>query len=196
MNIVPMLENIVRCTALVNPDLPELLQPSLTPAQIYQIAPIPYKLPREVLLLYHWHNSTRQDPDQPEQPLFYYHEFMPIQAAYEVYQWRMQFNQEEQFEVFDPHLFPVFTFQGEYYATWCTDVEQDQSPIFFDYHGCGQVYDSLELMVTAIAECYELGAYDLEGDCYESNETAVARIKAKWNMCHHNADGTTLRDHP
>lgn len=196
MKIITMLERLVGYTSIISPDLPNLLQPGLSPEQIYHIAPIPYKLPKEVLMLYQWHNGTHQDPDKPEQPLFYYHTFMPIQEAYEVYQWKMQFNKEENDQIFEPRLFPLFTFQGEYYATWCSDEEQESGSIFFDYHGCGQVYDTLELMLTAITECYETGAYYLKDNTYEADESRVAHIKAYWNICRHEPDDTILNYHP
>lgn len=196
MTIGELLDVLVSFTAKVNAQLPSYLQPGLTPEEIYQRAPLPFKLPREVLALYQWHNGTYQDENEPEQELFFYHKFMPIEESFEVYQWRMQFNSEEGFEVFEPHLFPLFSFQGEYYATWCTVEEQERTPIFFDYHGAAQAYDNLHTMLSAIVECYETGAYYINNDDYNSDEERVAQIKAKWNASRHLPDGTIMKDHP
>lgn len=196
MTLHQLLDKLVVFTSRIHPQILSYLQPGLTTAEMYQRAPLPFKLPQEVLALYQWHNGTRQNENEPEQELFYYHEFMTIEAAYTVYQWRMQFNSEEGFEVFEPRLFPLFSFQGEYYATWCTVEEQERSPIFFDYHGAGQAYDNLHSMLSAIVECYETGAYSIDSDEYHSDQEKVAHIKAKWNTCRHRPDGTTMKDHP
>lgn len=196
MSIASLLETILSYTVRVNPNLPSSLQPGLTAAEVYERAPIPFQLPDEVLDLYAWHNGTVDHPARGRQKLFYYHEFLSLEQAYEEYQWRMQFNADERFEVLDPHLFPLFTFQGEHYMTRGTTERRAQSEIFFDYHGSSQVYDSLHTMLAAIAECYESGAYAIVGDTYKPDEGRVAAIKAQWNRCRHRPDGSTLRYHP
>ena len=196
MTINNLLDTLVAFTSRINPQLSSYLQPGLSSIEVYRRAPLPFKLPQEVLTLYKWHNGTHQNESEPEQELFYYHEFMTIEAAYEVYQWRMQFNAEQEFEVFDPHLFPLFSFQGEYYATWCTLEEQEHSAIYFDYHGAAQAYDNLYTMLSAIVECYQTEAYYIDDGSYAPDEEKVAEIKAKWNICRYLPDGTIMNDHP
>jgi hypothetical protein len=196
MSIASLLETILSYTARVNPDLPLYLQSGLSATEVYELAPVPFQLPDEVLDLYAWHNGTREHPTGAWQELFYYHMFLPLEQAFAEYQWRMQFNADEGFEVFDPYLFPLFTFQGEHYLTRGADEQRAQSEVFFDYHGSAQVYDTLHTMLAAIAECYESGAYAIVGDGYELDEVQVAVIKAKWNKCRYRSDGSIVSHHP
>lgn len=66
-----------------------------------------------------------------------------------------------------PVLFPVFDFDGEYFAISGNDRLTSATPIF--HIGCDDgavslVFSSLTTMMLAIAECYETGVYTVTPD--------------------------------
>ncbi|MFD3164500.1 hypothetical protein [Herpetosiphon sp. NSE202] len=79
-SIQQLLESITNYTAQVDPELLTALQPAYSPEQIASV--IPFLLPAEILELYAWHNGTNNEDTQ----LFYYHHFLSIEAAYQIYQ--------------------------------------------------------------------------------------------------------------
>ncbi len=182
-NIQQLLESIANYMAQVDPELLTALQLGYSPEQIASV--IPFTLPAEILELYAWHNGTNNEYKK----LFYYHHFLAIEAAYQIYQ-------EFTSEAYEPFLFPLFDFMGEYYMVQMDATRDDYGSIWFVFQGSGQVYDSLTTMLAAIEECYATGAYFIQDAEYEPDEPKVAAIKAKWNRCRWRADGTTLNYHP
>src|SRR5215203_1212336 len=108
----------------------------------------------------------------------------------------MDVNQDIGVEGYNPHLFPLFTFMGEYYSVWFGEPAEEAGAIYFVFHGEGKVYENLTTMLTAILECYDTGAYIIQGNDTVIDETQVSAIKVKWNPCRYQADGTTLNYHP
>jgi hypothetical protein len=65
------------------------------------------------------------------------------------------------------YLFPLFDFDGEYFAVPGSDISTVSAPVF--HIGCddGSVslaFTSLTNMMLAIAECYEAGIYSVNPD--------------------------------
>ncbi|XSG75694.1 SMI1/KNR4 family protein [Herpetosiphon llansteffanensis] len=185
-NIQQLLQSIANYTAQVDPELLTALQPGYSPEQIASV--IPFNLPAEILELYAWHNGTNNEYKK----LFYYHHFLSIEDAYQIYQDLMQTNREIEIEAYEPFLFPLFDFEGEYYMVQMDATRDDYGSIWFIFHGSGQVYDSLTTMLAAIEECYALGAYFIQDAEYVPDKPKVAAIKAKWNHCRWLDDGTIL----
>lgn len=73
---------------------------------------------------------------------------------------------------------------------------EETGTIYFVYEGEMKVYDRLSTMLQAILECYETGAYAVQGDEVVADEPRVAQIKAHWNPCRVELDGTILGVHP
>ncbi|MCA0354745.1 MAG: SMI1/KNR4 family protein [Chloroflexi bacterium] len=187
LTIQNLLQAIAHYTVQVDPDLLTDLQPGYSAEQIAEI--IPFRLPAEILELYAWHNGT---DIISHKNLFYYHHFLSVEDAYQIYQDLMQTNREIEFEAYEPFLFPLFDFEGEYYMVQMDENRDDYGSIWFCFHSSGQVYDSLSTMLAAIEECYAVGAYFIQEDEYIPDQPKVAAIKAKWNRCRWNSDGTTL----
>lgn len=191
MSIASLLDTIVSYTSRANPAILNHLQPGYDEATIDQIWTLPYRFPQEAIELYQWHNGTQWADDDPWETLFYCHYFLPFEAAMEEYR-----TWQTLLEGYDSHLFPLFTYMGEYYCIWCSEQQTERGAIYFVFQGEGQVYDSLTLMLQAIAECYTTGAYQLIDGEYVPDEPRVAAIKAKWNFCRVEPDGSTLNYHP
>ncbi len=191
MNVPAILDKLIDYTSRANPAIRAHLQPPCTLEYIQQHKPFAYYFPRDALALYQWHNGTQFKEDDPWEALFYYHRFLPFEEAVEEYHEMHRLGGD----VYDPHLFPLFTFMGEYYSIWCTEEPQDHSPIYFVYHGEAQAYDHLESMLHSIRECYESGAYALVNGDYTPNEQRVAEIKLKWNRCRSTVEGI-MGHHP
>lgn len=192
MLLIPVLETIVSYTTHINPHLRSHLQPGYDAATVQRICSTPYHLPEEVYILYAWHNGMEEVADDPWEELFHYHTFLPLEAAATTYQAWQALGPDH----YDPRLFPLFTFMGEYYAIYCSEEPTIHGPIAFVYQGVGQVYDSLTHMLQAIAACYTAGAYYLQNGRYIANASQVATIKAIWNRCRTNTDGTVFSHHP
>ncbi len=194
MPLAPVLDRLLEYASRTQPGIRDRLQPGLDQAAIEQI--VPFDLPDEVSELYAWANGTPGDEFAGGLDLFYYHRFLPLEEAYTIYQRLMQVNRDIGIEGYDPNLFPLFTFHGEHYAVWFGPPSEKQGTIYFVYQGDGQVYDDLASMLGAILECYDEGAYEVQGGDIVVNETLVAEIKARWNACRRQPDGTTLDYHP
>jgi hypothetical protein len=189
-----LLDSVAGYSAQLDPALRSVLQPGYSPAQIREI--VPFTLPDEVVALYGWHNGM-DDPDAIEEHrLFYYHHFLALEDAYRTYQELMDANQSTGHALYDPNLFPLFSFMGEWYMVQITPEATTYGSIWFVHQGAAQVYDSLTAMLEAINECYVSNAYRIENGDIVPDEVRVASIKARWNLCRWQADGTTLSDHP
>jgi SMI1/KNR4 family protein SUKH-1 len=195
MPLSAILDKLLDYAAQLQPTIREHMQSGYDISTIRRI--VPFDLPPEVVELYHWHNGTAHtDTDPWLHQLFYYHSFLPLEEAYQTYQELMQVNQDIGIEGYSPHLFPLFTFMGEYYSVWFDEPLQETGAIYFVFQGEGKVYDNLASMLTAILECYETGAYTIQGNDTVVDQVQVAAIKAKWNSCRYTADGTPLGYHP
>jgi hypothetical protein len=185
MSIATILDKLADYSCIANPVLHIHLQPPCRFDFIQQQKPFAYHFPQEVLELYQWHNGIQPAEDNPWEELFHYHRFLPFLEAVQEYREMQHFG----VDVYDPHLFPLFTFMGEHYATWCAEEPKERSPIYFVYHGTAQVYDSLTSMLQSLLECYETGAYELVDGEYQPHEERVAAIKLKWNPCRMTQEG-------
>lgn len=126
-----------------------------------------------------------------EHPLFYYHRFLALEDAGRIYQELMDANQSAGHRIYDPHLFPLFSFMGERYMVQMNPEAAASGSVWFFHQGEAQVYDSLTAMLEAISECYVSGAYRIENGDIVPGEERVAAIKARWNRCRRHASGTT-----
>jgi hypothetical protein len=195
MSLSSILDKLLDHAARLQPAIREHMQPGIDISTIRRI--IPFELPPEIIELYQWHNGTHNTDDDPWlYQLFYYHSFLPLEEAYQIYRELMQVNQDIGLEGYNLHLFPVFTFMGEYYSVWFDEPPQETGAIYFVCQGEAKVYENLVTMLTAILECYETGAYMIEENDTLIDQVRVAVIKAKWNPCRYTADGTTLSYHP
>ena len=84
------------------------------------------------------------------------------------------------------YLFPVFDFDGEYFAVPGSDISTICAPVF--HIGCDDGYLSLAFtsltnMMLAIAECYEKGIYSVNPDGYIEvvDEIKFGEIRRKHN---------------
>ena len=196
MSLADTLDRIVAYTARVNPALHEHLQPGVDAAAFLIARNFPYYLPDEVQALYQWHNGTHLTDADPWEELFYYHAFLSIEDAYAEYLQLQAANAEIGEIVYEPNLFPLFTFMGEYYSVECCEEPTARGRIFFVFQGEVQVYDSLTSMFVAILDCYDQGGYELVDGEYKAHEAEVAAIKARWNHCRRLDNGTIFPYHP
>lgn len=184
--IIEIITTILKYTNQDN-QLTDSLQPGLTLAEIdNQLKHFPFKLPDEAKQLYQWHNGTNPTV---EEPLFYYHYFLSIEESLKVYHQWQNFNQQD-FYIYPENIFPLFTFEGEYYAIECSLEQQKTGKIWHIYHDNICVYNSLYFMLKSFLECYEKEAYNmvLVDDYWETevNEKQVAEIKLKYNPIRQN----------
>ncbi len=194
MKLAAILDRLLAYAVRTQPAIQARLQPGYDPDTIARIVPFP--LPAEILELYAWHNGTPDEQETYDVDLFYYHRLLPLEEAYDTYQGLMQVNHDIGLEGFNPNLFPIFTYDREYYSVWFGPPAEHAGAIYFVFQGEGQVYDNLTSMLSAILECYDTGAYRIVEGKITVDEPRVAAIKARWNRCRIRSDGTTLNYHP
>lgn len=146
-----------------------------------------WKIPQELKELYQWHNGTSINNDVE---LFYYHYFLSLDESLKVYHQWNEYNKTSNFNVYPDNLFPIFGFEGEYYAIECFLNEEKTGKIWHIYHDNICVYDSLLLMLQSFFECYEKEAYKITfvNGYWETevDEKKVAEIKLKYNSVREN----------
>lgn len=167
-NLTTALNRILNWLQLHKPDDAEGFLPGLSLQEIEEkVKVLPFHLPQAVYELYQWHNGT-----QNEEMIFVYHYFLNLDAAIKLanshnddyginsvlYQ---QFRQEDG----KPrYVFPLFEFEGEYFAISESTQSQEDSPIYLIFHDQTLAFTSLTNMMLTIAECYETGVYSLDSE--------------------------------
>ena len=83
------------------------------------------------------------------------------------------------------YLFPMFDFDGEYFATQGSGSLTKTSPIFHldDCYGVSFAFINLTAMMLTLAECYETGVYSLgeNGTLEVIDRIKFGRIRQKYN---------------
>ena len=147
-----------------------------------KLSQLPFHVPEEVYELYQWRNGN------PDCGVFVYHRLLNLDTALEYSQgindtYWLKVRAEDG----DPlYLFPIFDFDGEYFAVSGSDSPNQTTPIF--HIGCddGSVsfaFTSLTQMMAAIAECYETGVYAVrsDGKVTVTDEIRFGEIRRKHN---------------
>lgn len=192
-SVANILEGILSFTASTDPHLGQCLQEGLSSEQINEMTQdFSFRLPREVEELYKWHNGMGPE-GREDHRLLYYHYFLPLDEALDLSKSFAEIDFIEK-----KGLLPLFEFEGEYYASCCSEEEQELASICFLYHDEHIVYDSLTTMLSSILECYEQKAY-VPVMCWagepNADEDLAAQIKLKWNPVRQRS-GLGLCDHP
>jgi hypothetical protein len=156
-------------------------QPGLSPEQVAsRLGELLFRVPREVYELYQWRNG-----DDRERPIFVYHYLLELDAALGYSQGINYFDLLEGREADgEPlYLFPIFHFEGEYFAVVGSDSPSDASPVFHiaDDASVGLAFTSLTNMMLTIAECYETDVYAVisDGDIEITDGAKFERIRLK-----------------
>ncbi|HEC85004.1 MAG TPA: SMI1/KNR4 family protein, partial [Thioploca sp.] len=182
-HLIKALDQIMAYCISLNLPMIAGFAPGLAEVQIQEITKnLPFRLPRELVFLYQWHNGI----DASESFLPYYR-FLSLQKAVDVYQRDLETeldNQglekpedllkrdEEEGLLYHPYRLPIFQLDARhYYIAHCEPKELRRSPIlsFFLEEGAEQQYDSLTDMMSSIADCYANDAYYInkEGELEE-----------------------------
>ncbi len=158
----------------------------LQPEEVHsKLEALPYQLPQEVYDLYCWRDGTDRDSDEG---LFVYHSFMPLDTAIEHFEYINYDDQREsRTQEGDPtYLFPIFDFEGEYFAVVASSgTAMAASPIYHisDCLDCRIAFNSLGTMILAIAESYEAGVYTVDPEIGVdwTNTRLFEEIRRKYN---------------
>lgn len=149
-----------------------------------KLKPFPFEIPQEIYELYQWRNG-----DQSYSSVFGYLWFLDIDSACEAASSEV-LNDEVLLEVREQagepqFLFPLFAFDGEYFAVQGCQESQPESLIFHvsDCYEINPAFVNLTAMMLAIAECYETGIYVVrEDDLIEVvDEKKFGEIRRKYN---------------
>lgn len=182
----PLTDALNRITGWLQENSPDCVsgfQPGLSFEAIEEkLAQLPFCVSEEVYELYQWRNGN------PYCGAFVYHRLLDLDTALEYCQ---GMNDAYWLEVRtadgDPtYLFPVFDFDGEFFAIPGSDNLTQTTSVF--HIGCddGSVsfaFTSLTNMMLAISECYEAGVYSVMADGHLSvtDEIRFGEIRRKYN---------------
>jgi hypothetical protein len=142
---------------------------------------LPFCLSQEVRELYLWRNGGMYVS------VFGYLWLMNLDGACEMSEF---INDEYVVELREKekepqYLFPIFDFDGEYFAMQGSESITAASPIFHlgKFHEVSFAFINLTGMMLALAECYETGVYAVtEDDRIEViDEIEFGRIRQKYN---------------
>ncbi len=153
------------------PSTIDSLQPGLTTEEIEsKVKDLPFRLTQEVYELYQWRNGMIDDGSC----FFRYYRFLPLEETNlceEAWGLSLPFG-----------WFPLFEFEGEFFAAVGAEENTENSLILHTYEGIDIIYRSLTNMMLYIAECYETGVYYIgESGELEENRIAAKNILLKYN---------------
>jgi len=163
------------------PDCIDEFSPGLIDLEIQnRLADLPFKLPQEVNILYQWRNGSGFDSR-----LFVYHDFLDLDRALESF----EALNEVWPEIAEPDtpqpLFPLFEFEGEYFATIGSDKAVTTSPVYYisEIFEVDLAYNSLTTMLLTLAESCQAGCYTVSDGRVEklSDFKRWSRIRQQYN---------------
>jgi SMI1 / KNR4 family (SUKH-1) len=168
----------------------ERFQSGLSSAQIEErLSSLPFCIPEEVRELYRWRNGDKMYGSS----IFGYHWLMSLDRACEFVDILSEyFNNESLIEIREKqaesmYLFPLFEFDGEYFAIEGSNEIEKTGRIFHigKFYEVSFAFISLTSMMLSIAECYEAGVYAV-GEDYRIEAEVVdpiefGRIRHKYN---------------
>jgi hypothetical protein len=148
-----------------------------------KLGELPFCVSHEVYELYQWSNGTNSGHG-----IFVYHHLLDIETALRYSQGiNDSFWLEVREENEDPkYLFPIFDFDGEYFAVPGSNGLNATVPVF---HVCGDdgslsfAFTNLTNMMLAIAECFETGVYSVrsDGNVEVKDEVKFGEVRLKHN---------------
>ncbi len=185
MLLIDSLERIMTWHKNNVPNYKDDFLPGLTYEEIEEkVKNLPFQLPKEVYEIYQWHNG---DPNESGKFLYYY--YSTLERALENSEYvnnpeGVDFRIEYQLP---PYLFPIFEFEGEYFAVE-GNVNESEVSILFRIGSEGDeslAFNSLTTMMMAIAESYEKGVYSYDpaaNRVYWEDIEKSGKIRLKYNF--------------
>jgi hypothetical protein len=150
-------------------------QPGLSSKEIEErLNVLPFCVSQEVRELYRWRNG-----DEIYSPVFGYLSFVDLDTACDISESVNGIYPQSRY------LFPVFDFDGEYFAVECDMAMTETSPVFHvsDCYDVNFAFINLTSMMLALAECYETGVYGVkeDGRLEVVDTIEFGRIRKKYN---------------
>lgn len=182
MSLIDSLEQVLDWHRSHNTPAARLIQPGLGEAEILaQLAEVPFKVTREFIELYKWHNGTALGDEGEDTSFFEYHRFLPLEDAMLVFRETYAITKEfydltDWVQVFqDP--------AGDGYGLSGGPEVQDRAPVVFLFEGEGVrvVFDSLEKMMETVVAAFKEGAMGWEDDQLETDFFGWGRVAHRIN---------------
>ena len=128
----------------------------------------------EMQAIWSWHDGAISPV-----PFAWYHDFLPVDEALSEYK-SLLLNP---LVPWDPRFFPIFSFEGEWYATYCGKGARSAGPVMFYFLEDGPRVTFLNLTTYAatMAEALESGAVRFEKGAMVEDIQAVRLIHQKYN---------------
>lgn len=160
-----------------------LIQPGLSEDEIVrQLQAVPFKLSREFIELYRWHNGVRSGGQEDKDESFLeYHRFLPLEEAIATFQISYPIMKEF-YELTDW----VQVFQdpaGDGYGLSGGRETTPQAPVVFLFEGEGVkvVFQSLTRMMETVAAAFEEGAMTWDDGVLETDFFAWGEVAHRLN---------------
>jgi cell wall assembly regulator SMI1 len=167
------LDRIREWLAKANLKYPTSYQPGLTQGEISELAKkLPYILTEELCELYRWADGTTDGNGF----LIYYDFFKPLKTALEHdYQMMCDLNDRQYPGTWKKKWFPVFNEGPDWWIQELSKEPAKHGPMISFYISGGEPerrYRSLTEMMFAWAECYERGAFLVDGEGHLKEDQA------------------------
>jgi len=132
------------------------------------------RLTEELKALWSW-----RDGGVGAAPFVWYHDFLSLQEALSEYRW-LRLNPLVRW---DPRYFPIFSFEGEWFAAYCGEGAKKAGPIvhYFLEDEPRITYVNLTVFLASMAEALRTGGVRWEGDAMQTDIEEMYSIHRKRN---------------
>jgi cell wall assembly regulator SMI1 len=184
MSLIDSLNHILEWHQKNQTPTARLIQPGLSEDEIlHQLQAVPFKLSREFVELYKWHNGVAwEDGDeQAEISFFDIHRFLPLDEALEDFQTSYPIMKEF-YELTDwVQVFQDPASDG-YGLSGGPEVAASAPVVFlFEGEGVRVVFESLEKMMETVATAFDEGAMTWDEDRLEADYFAWGEVAHRLN---------------
>jgi len=128
----------------------------------------------ELQALWSWRNG-----EQSSTPFVWYHDFLSMKEAQSEYKWLLI----NPLIRWDPNYIPVFTFEGEWYATYCGPGNKTSGPVvhFFPEDEPKVTHTNVTTFLSTMAEALNSGAVSWKNGAMVEDVDKLYRIHQKHN---------------
>jgi cell wall assembly regulator SMI1 len=182
MTLIDSLNQILEWHRKTGTPASRLIRPGLSEDEILsRLRVLPFKLSREFIELYKWHNGVQIGEEGEDTNFFEYHRFLPLDEALSNFQdsypiMKKFYELTDWVQVFEDPA-------GDGYGLSGAPEEAEQAPVVFLFEGEGVqvVFSSLAKMMETVAVSFKEGAMGWEDEQLEIDFFAWGEVAHRLN---------------
>jgi hypothetical protein len=158
MSLTHTLDRILDWHQRNNTPVAHLIQPGLPEDEILRmLEAVPFKLSREFIELYRWHNGVSVGEDGEDTSFFEYHRFLPLDEA--LHNFKESYPIMQEFYELTDWVQVFMDPAGDGYGLSGGPVAVEAAPVVFLFEGEGVqvVFENLDRMLETVAACFDEG---------------------------------------